>query len=138
MIDPLSSKPHGTAASVGAPQADGLTRRPGSEDLVKVAHAKNEAEAEFLHGLLQGEGIASLTRRTPGADVPEFLAAGARDVLVPAADADVARDIVIGGDIGLLTSDSRNPDSPVRVIAGLLTVAAFAAVVIWLAIQLSV
>jgi Putative prokaryotic signal transducing protein len=138
VIDPLSSEPHGTSAIVNAPQTDGRSPHPGSGDLVKVARAENEAEAEFLHGLLQGEGVPSLLRRTPSADVPEFLAAGARDVLVSAADADVARDIVIGGDVGLLRSDSRNPDSPLRVIAGLLIVAAFAAVVIWLAVQLGV
>ena len=35
---------------------------------------------------------SSVVRRSGGADVPDFLAAGARDVLVPAAMADVARD----------------------------------------------
>ncbi len=60
--------------------------------LVKVARANNQPEAEFIEGLLLEEGIPSMLRRSAGADVPDFLAAGARDVLVPQSGAEAARE----------------------------------------------
>ena len=51
--------------------------------LVKVAWARNQAEAEFIQGMLLEEGVPSMLRRSAGFDVPDFLAAGPRDVLVP-------------------------------------------------------
>jgi hypothetical protein len=65
---------------------------PPADDLVRVATAQNQPEAEFVQGLLRDAGVPSVVRRSGGADVPDFLAAGARDVLVPAAMADIARD----------------------------------------------
>jgi hypothetical protein len=62
------------------------------EDLVKVARAQNQAEAELVEALLRDAGIPAVVRRSPGADVPDFLAAGARDILVPAPLAEDARD----------------------------------------------
>ena len=61
-------------------------------ELVKVARAANQPEAELIEGLLLEEGIPSLLRRAPGADVPDFLAAGPRDVLVPESAAEAARE----------------------------------------------
>ena len=49
--------------------------------LVKVGSARNQAEAEMLENLLLEEGIPSLIRRSGGFDVPDFLAAGPRDIL---------------------------------------------------------
>jgi hypothetical protein len=63
--------------------------------LVKVARAENQPEAEFIQALLLQEGVQSLLRRSPGADVPDFLAAGARDVLVPASLAQRAREALL-------------------------------------------
>src|SRR3954465_11168996 len=60
--------------------------------LVTVAAARHQAEAEFLQGLLLEEGIPSLLRRSGGFDVPDFLAAGPRDVLVPQSGAQSARE----------------------------------------------
>ena len=53
-------------------------------DFVKLAGTDNEAEAEFIQGLLLEEGVPSSLRRTRGFDVPNFLAAGPHDVLVAA------------------------------------------------------
>jgi hypothetical protein len=61
---------------------------------VVVAHAQNQAEAELIHGLLQTAGVPSLVRRAGGFDVPDFLAAGAREILVPASAADLARQLL--------------------------------------------
>ena len=65
--------------------------------LVKVASARNQAEAEFIQGLLREEGVPSMVRRSPGFDVPDFLAAGPRDVLVAQSAAALARQILHGG-----------------------------------------
>jgi hypothetical protein len=62
--------------------------------LVRVATARNQAEAELLEGLLLEEGIPSLVRRTGGFDVPDFLASGPRELLVPAAGAELARELL--------------------------------------------
>jgi hypothetical protein len=62
--------------------------------LVRVGTARNQAEAELLEGMLLEEGVPSLIRRSGGFDVPDFLASGPRDILVPAAGADVARDVL--------------------------------------------
>jgi hypothetical protein len=59
--------------------------------LVRAAWARNQAEAELIQGLLLEEGIPSLARRSGGFDVPDFLASGPRDVLVPAGGLDAAR-----------------------------------------------
>ena len=45
-------------------------------DPVKVANARNQAEAEFIQALLREEGIPSMLRRSPGFDVPDFLELG--------------------------------------------------------------
>ena len=54
-------------------------------DLARVARATNQAEAEFVQSLLLDAGIPSMLRRSPGFDVPDMLAAGPRDVMVPSA-----------------------------------------------------
>ena len=48
-----------------------------------VVSAANQAEGEMIEGLLRGQGIPCLVRRAAAADVPDFLAAGWRDVMVP-------------------------------------------------------
>jgi hypothetical protein len=60
--------------------------------LVKVARADSQPEAEFIEAMLLEEGIPSMLRRSGGADVPDFLAAGPRDVLVPESGAQAARE----------------------------------------------
>ena len=62
--------------------------------LVKVVGARNQAEAELLQGMLLEEGVPSMARRSGGFDVPDFLASGPRDILVPASGADAARDVL--------------------------------------------
>ncbi len=64
------------------------------EQLVKVAYAGDEAEAELLQGLLRLGDVESVMRRAPGFDAPEFGTAGARDVLVAASDVPAARDLL--------------------------------------------
>lgn len=61
---------------------------------VRVAVASNLAEAELMQNILLEEGIPSFLRRSGGFDVPDFLAAGPRDVLVPASGAEAARELL--------------------------------------------
>ncbi len=99
--------------------------------LVRVAGARNQVEAEFIQGLLLEEGVPSMLRRTAGFDVPDFLAAGPRDVLVPQAAVITAQEILLQAE---LIGEER-PDrlvSPARLLAGLLVALAIGALVIWL------
>ena len=60
--------------------------------LVKIASAQNGVEAEMIQGLLLEEGIPSMSQRAAGADVPDFLVAGRRDILVPESGAEAGRE----------------------------------------------
>ncbi|HWH44615.1 MAG TPA: DUF2007 domain-containing protein [Thermoleophilaceae bacterium] len=70
-----------------------------SGDPVRVAYAQHQAEAEMIQGLLLEEGIPSMLRRSGGFDVPDFLAAGPRDVLVPESAREAARDLLLSADM---------------------------------------
>ena len=76
--------------------------------LTKVGWARNQAEAELIEGLLLEQGIPSLVRRSGGFDVPDFLAAGPRDILVPATGAALARELL----------GTAEPDRPMSVGEG--------------------
>lgn len=65
-------------------------RKPRAPEPVKIARAHNQAEAEMLEQILRDEGIPCLIKRDRGLDVADFLAAGARDIFVPASAADRA------------------------------------------------
>jgi hypothetical protein len=69
-------------------------RKPRTPDPVKVAWASNQSEAEMIEGMLNAEGIPCLLRRARGFDVPDFLAAGPREILVPALAEEKARKIL--------------------------------------------
>jgi hypothetical protein len=60
--------------------------------LVKVASAQNGVEAEMIQGMLLEQGIPSMSQRAPGADVPDFLVAGRRDILVSESGAEAAKE----------------------------------------------
>ena len=57
--------------------------RPAGPQWVKVAFARHQPEAEMLAGLLAELDIPVLVRRTT-IDVPDMLAGGPRELLVPA------------------------------------------------------
>jgi Putative prokaryotic signal transducing protein len=99
--------------------------------LVRVVGARNQAEAEFIQGLLLEEGVPSMLRRSAGFDVPDFLAAGPRDILVPEAAVATAREVLLQGE---LISDEPAPRvvAPGRLLAGLLVALLLGALVVWL------
>jgi len=96
-----------------------------------VAHAHNQAEGEFIQGLLLEEGVPSLLRRSAGFDVPDFLAAGPRDVLVAESGYETARQLLRQADVIAEEEDSWRV-SPSRLLAGLLIALAFGALLVWL------
>jgi hypothetical protein len=95
---PLVHSPEVAAAAPPVTAAQERARKIRSTyaqgPLVRVAAVQNQAEAELLQGLLLEEGIPSLARRSGGFDVPDFLAAGPRDVLVPQSGELAARDLL--------------------------------------------
>ena len=95
---------------------------------VKAGWARNQSEAELLQGLLLEEGIPSTLRRTRGFDVPEMLAAGPRDVLVPASGAAAAREVLLEAE--LIDGEVPEPTSPARLLVGLLIGVAVAGIVV--------
>jgi hypothetical protein len=105
-------------------------------ELVRVAGASNQAEAEFIQGMLLEEGVPSMLRRSAGFDVPDFLAAGPRDVLVPQAGVATARQVLLEAE--LITPDAGRPAvvAPGRLLVGLLIALAIAAAIVWLITEL--
>ncbi|MGH2893275.1 MAG: hypothetical protein ACRDPM_08400 [Solirubrobacteraceae bacterium] len=100
-------------------------------ELVKVAWARNESEGQFIQGLLLEEGVPSMLRRSAGFDVPDFLAAGPRDVLVPISGAQTAREVLLQADVVGPESGSR-PVDPRRLLIGLLAALVIGALLVWL------
>jgi hypothetical protein len=112
----------------------GPARTASGNDLVKVAYTSDEAEAELLQGLLRTANVGSVVSRAPGFDVPEFLAAGPREVLVAASDVPIARDVLREVDPGEPGPPSASgADRPSRVLAGVLIAVALVALVVCLA-----
>jgi hypothetical protein len=66
----------------------------GGGKLVKVAFARNQAEAEMIQGLLLEGGVPSVLKRSRGFDAPEFMAAGPHDVLVDSGHAQKAKTLL--------------------------------------------
>ena len=124
--EPLSDR-HARARKIDPRYTEG--------DLVRVAGAMNQAEAEFVQGLLLEEGIPSTLRRTRGFDVPDMLAAGPRDVMVPAAGYDAARDVLLEAEI-VRDDVAAGATPPSRVLAVMLAVLAVGALIVWLGTEL--
>ena len=107
-------------------------------ELVRVAGARNLAEAQLLQGILLEEGIPSVERRARGFDVPDFLAAGPRDILVPQAAYEVAHQLLVGAGAGPERAVPQSPlaEAPWRLLAKVAGAAAGAAAIVWLLYQL--
>lgn len=101
-------------------------------ELVRVVSARNQAEGEFIQGLLLEEGVPSVLRRSAGFDVPDFLAAGPRDVMVPASGVDTAREVLLEANLVTAAGPTGPAVSPVRLLAALIAALAVGALVVWL------
>ncbi len=102
--------------------------------LVRVAGAQNQAEAEFIQGMLLEEGVPSALQRTRGFDVPDMLAAGPRDVMVPESGFATAREVLLQAEI--VSEERPEPAAPGRVLAGLLLACAVVALIAWIGTEL--
>jgi hypothetical protein len=101
-------------------------------DLVRVAGGRNQSEAELIQGLLLEWGVPSVLRRSAGFDVPDFLAAGPRDVLVPESGAETAREVLLQADLAPTTSDQRAGPRPLVLAAVIALGGGGAALLAWL------
>jgi hypothetical protein len=102
-------------------------------ELVRIAGGRNLAEAELIQGILLEEGIPSMQRRTRGFDVPDFLAAGPRDILVPESAAEDARSLLSDAEIAA-GGDANGGGSPLGTDAGPAPVKLLAWILVVLAI----
>lgn len=122
----------------------------GGGDLVKVAFARNQAEAEMLQGLLSEAGIPSVLKRSFGFDNPDFLSSGPRDLMVNAGDAKRARDVLAetmiedeGDEVAELEGERRlarggsGGPSPGALAFWILAVAAGGFLLLWLLYELA-
>jgi hypothetical protein len=101
-------------------------------ELMRVAGGRNQAEAELIQGMLLEEGVPSILRRSAGADVPDFLAAGPRDVMVPESGAELARELL---NVTGFAPPDRTPSagpSPLTLFAVILGGGGLVALVAWL------
>jgi hypothetical protein len=89
-------------------------------ELRRVVTAHQQAEAEWIQMLLLEEGVPSTLRRTAGFDVPEMLAAGPRDVLVPESGLELARELLAETDIPLSSPGASSGPSPLALAAVIL------------------
>jgi hypothetical protein len=104
-------------------------------DLVRVTGARNMADGELIQSMLLDHGIPSMLRRARGFDVPDFLAAGPRDVLVPESGYETAREVLAGTD--MLTDEAPGDSlpgigSPTRLALGLAAAVGVGALIVYL------
>src|SRR4051794_17754398 len=100
--------------------------------LVRVAGARHQAEAELVQGILLEEGVPSMLRRSRGFDVPDMLAAGPRDVMVPASGAGPAREVLLQAELLTEPPPVRVVERPERLLAVLCAVVALVALIAWI------
>jgi hypothetical protein len=100
-LDEPDTDAHGKARKINPAYTEG--------ELVRVAGGRNQPEAEFIQGLLLEEGVPSILRRSAGFDVPDFLAAGPRDVMVPQAGAETAHEVLLTADLAPPEEQPRRP-----------------------------
>jgi hypothetical protein len=83
----------------------------------------------MIQGLLLAEGIPSLIKRTRGFDLPDFLAAGPRDIFVRASRAGAAREVLTGSAVDSRPS-SVSVANPLHIAVGLLVAVLIVALVV--------
>jgi hypothetical protein len=126
---------HGDVAAPPNPareRARKIDPRYAQGEPVKVAFTRNEAESDLIQNLLLEEGIPSIARRTRGFDVPDFLAAGPRDVLVPESGAELARALLREADVAETVEPQGGNALSARIVLAVLAGGLLAALIAWL------
>jgi hypothetical protein len=140
---------HGGGGSHGGDHGGG--GGGGGGKLIKVAFARNQAEAEMIQGLLLEGDIPSVLKRSRGFDAPEFMAAGPHDVFVDSAHAHEAKTLLAdtitenqSDEEAELREEARlrhggptTETSPARLALWIVAALLAAFVVVWLLYQLS-
>jgi hypothetical protein len=121
-IEAPLSEAHGRARKINPAYTEG--------ELVRVAGGRNQAEAELIQGILLEEGVPSVLRRSAGFDVPDFLAAGPRDVMVPEAGVPTARDVLLESDLAPSGRAAPRPN-PFKLALVVLAGAGLTALIAW-------
>jgi hypothetical protein len=121
------SEAHGRARKVNPVYTEGR--------LVRVAGGRNQAEAELIQNILLEEGVPSVLRRTAGFDVPDYLAAGPRDVMVPLAGAEAAHEVLLDAQLAPAREPLSGGPNPVVLVGAVLGGGAVAALIAWLLLQ---
>jgi hypothetical protein len=127
------------AATGARERARKIDPRYAEGELVRVAGGRHQAEAEMIQGMLLEEGVPSILRRSPGFDVPDFLAAGPRDVMVPLGGYETARDVLHQADMaprGAASSPFHGSAYALRLTAAIAGAATLAALAAWALAQL--
>ena len=127
-IETPFSEAHGRARKINPAYTEG--------ELVRVAGGRNQAEAELIQGLLLEEGVPSILRRSAGFDVPDFLAAGPRDVLVPQAAEEAARDLLLDAELSAPMERQPRPHAA-KLVAAVLLGGGTAALIAWLLLEVA-
>ncbi len=109
-------------------------------DLMRVTGGRNLSDSELIQGILLDQGIPSILRRTRGFDVPDFLAAGPRDVLVPESGYERARELL--SDADMLTAEAEPGSmpgigSPARLALGIAIAFMLALGFVWVLYQVA-
>src|SRR3954447_15092681 len=131
---PLVLKGDEEPVSPARERARKIDPRYAQGETVRVAFTRNQAESDLLQNILLEEGIPSIARRTRGFDVPDFLAAGPRDILVPESGAELARELLRQAAVGetIYASAPGSGGVPVRIVAAVLAGGLLAALIAWL------
>jgi hypothetical protein len=132
-------RPEGAAESEAHERARKIDPSYTEGELVRVAGGRNQAEAELIQGMLLEEGVPSILRRSGGFDVPDFLAAGPRDVLVPEAGAEAARGVLLELDMEAREGPPPGPFGPraLRLVIAVVAGGLVTALVAWGLLQLA-
>src|SRR3954452_7617898 len=106
-------------------------------DLRRGGAARHQPEAELIQMLLLEEGVPSTLKRSAGFDVPDFLAAGPRDVMVPESGLEIARSVLRQSEIPASPGQEAETypftSRPMaRLFLGLLAGAAVLGLLVWL------
>lgn len=101
-----------------------------SGELVKVAAATSQAEAELIVGILLDQGIPARVAN----ELASVFPSSSRDILVPRSAYDAARALV--ADTREHTLADENTGQPARLAAGLLVGLAVAAALVWVLAEL--
>lgn len=129
-VEPARDAAHEVARKIKPQYTEG--------ELIKVGWARNQSEGELIQGMLLEEGVPSVLRRTRGFDVPDFLAAGPRDVVVPAAAVERAREVLSVAGVAAPADVREEPQlrKAALITGAILAATGLTALVAWLALQI--